>query len=31
MEIAPTEAFEYVIMNFGHANDLEGYLKGEKA
>ena len=31
MEIAPTEAFEYVIMNFGHANNLEGYLKGEKA
>ena len=31
MEIAPTEAFEYAIMNFGHANDLEGYLKGEKA
>ena len=31
MEIAPTEAFEYIIMNFGHANNLEGYLKGEKA
>ena len=22
MEIAPTEAFEYVIMNFGHVNNL---------
>ena len=31
MGIAPIEAFEYVIMNFGHANNLEGYLKGEMA
>ena len=31
MELAPTEAFEYVIMNFGHAYDLYGYLKGKEA
>ena len=31
MEIAPTEAFESVLMNFGHANNLKGDLKGERA
>ena len=31
MEIAPTEAFESVLMNFGHANNLKGDLTGERA
>ena len=30
MEIAHTEAFESVLMNFGHANNLTGDLTGER-
>jgi|TARA_B110000503_G_scaffold61211_1_gene97129 hypothetical protein len=30
MEIPPVAPFEYVIFNFGHANNIPGYLEGEK-